>query len=68
MCNDAKIISSLRASLVLIAETAKMQMDDVQREAPIFTRRISHADDQKLFTHIHEYAVKAIAKSNGISS
>lgn len=62
-----RIILSLRATLVLIGETAKMQMDDVQREAPLFTRRVSHPDDQKLFTHIYEYAAKGISNSNAVA-
>lgn len=65
MTNDelTRVIVRLRATLALIGETAKMQMDDIQRETP-FTRRVSHPDDQTLFTHIYEYAVKGISNSN----
>lgn len=69
MTNDelTRVILSLRATLALIGETAKMQMDDIQREAPLFTRRVSYPDDQTLFTHIYEYAVKGISNSNAVS-
>jgi hypothetical protein len=60
-----QVIHRLRTTLVLIGETAKIQMDDEQREA-VFKRRISHIDDQILFRHIYEYALKGIQTSEGL--